>query len=89
MTDKRTLRERLEEVEITDGHAGVVIACVSEWLTGILLDKQKTYEYLQEKAKHDIIHRSMYFMSGAETDVLKELIAELASNNQKPIKGSE
>jgi hypothetical protein len=34
IADTRTLKERLEEVEITDTHAGVVITCVWEWLFG-------------------------------------------------------
>jgi adenosyl cobinamide kinase/adenosyl cobinamide phosphate guanylyltransferase len=63
--------------EITEGHAGVVIACVTEWLTCLKIEKQKTCEYLKEKAKTDIIHRSMYLMSCAEIDCLDTLLAEL------------
>jgi hypothetical protein len=50
---------------------------VADWLKEKRQEKQKTYEFLKEKAKTDIIHRSMYLMSGAEIDCLDSLLAEL------------
>jgi hypothetical protein len=50
---------------------------VKGWLIEKKLAEQKTYEYLKEKAKTDIIHRSMYLMSGAEIDCLDKLLEDL------------
>lgn len=53
------------------------------WIEAKKEQEQITYEFLQVKAKDDVIHRSMYLMSGSQLDLFNKLITELSSFDHK------
>jgi hypothetical protein len=53
------------------------IKAVREWLLEQKQEEQKTYEYLEPKAKTSIIERVMWLNCGAVIDFIDKRIAEL------------